>query len=201
MEMQDRIAVKAGELFLRYGIRSISMDEIASQLGISKKTIYQFYADKDSLVQRVVDSMLSDNENECFNTRNASENPVHEMFIALDMVQDLLKVTNSTVVYDLQKYHPSAYKKLADHQHKFWFALITENLEEGKRLQLYRQDLDVEIVARFRLATVFMIFNPYFTTGMGKTPLTKAMEEITILFLYGITTSKGQKLIQKYQNR
>lgn len=201
MEMQDRIAVKAGELFLRYGIRSISMDEIASQLGISKKTIYQFYADKDALVQRVVDATLSDNENECFNTRNTSENPVHEMFIALDMLQDLLKVTNPAVVYDLQKYHPSTYKKLTDHQHKFWFELITENLEEGKRLQLYRQDLDVEIIARFRLATVFMIFNPDFTTGLGKISLTKTMEEITILFLYGITTLKGQKLIQKYQNR
>lgn len=201
MEMQDRIASKAHELFFRYGIRSISMDEIASQLGISKKTIYQFYADKDALVQLVVENMLSDNEGECFNTRNLSENPVHEVFIALDMLQDMLKVTNPNIVYDLQKYHPAAYRKLADHHNKFLFELIVQNLEEGKQQQLYRQDLDSEIIARFRLTTVFMIFDPDFTTNLGKSSLTAVIEEITIHFLYGIATIKGQKLIQKYKNR
>ncbi len=199
--MEERIATKAGELFLRYGIRSVSMDEIASHLGISKKTIYQFYSDKDSLVQRVVVAILSENVRECLNTREASKNPVHEMFIALDMIQDILKVTNPVVMYDLQKYHPVTYRKLTDHQHKFWLKLITDNLEEGKRLQLYRQDIDVDIIARFRLTTIFMIFNPEFTEGMGWNSLTKTMEELTIHFLYGITSAKGQKLIQKYQHR
>lgn len=200
MEIQERIATKAHDLFLRYGIRSISMDEIASQLGISKKTIYQFYTDKDSLVESVVETMLADNENECFTTREKSENPVHEIFIAMTMVQDLLKVMNPTLVYDLQKYHPGAHKKLTDHQNKFLYRLIKENLEDGISQQLYRPDINVEIIARFRLATIFTMFNlDLFPTG--KYNLAIVMEETTIHFLYGITTVKGQKLIQKYQQR
>lgn len=201
MEMQERIALKAQDLFLKYGIRSISMDEIASQLGISKKTIYQYYADKDDLVMTVIDAMLADNEGECFNTRKLSENPVHEIFVALNMMQDLLKVMNPTIVYDLQKYHPAAYKKLSDHQNKFLYRLIVENLEEGKKQQLYRPEMDIDMIARFRLVSVFMMFNPDFTSSLRKHTLVAIMEEITIHFLYGITTSKGQKLIQKYLNR
>ncbi|MGN6435454.1 MAG: TetR/AcrR family transcriptional regulator [Agriterribacter sp.] len=200
MEIQERIALKAHDLFLRYGVRSISMDEIASQLGISKKTIYQFYTDKDSLVENVIDMMLKDNEKECFSTKDASENPVHEIFTAMDMVQELLKVMNPTIVYDLQKYHPAAHKKLSDHQNKFLYRLIKENLEEGIKLQLYRPEINVEIIARFRLATVFMMFNPDLFPA-GKYSLVTILGEATIHFLYGITTLKGQKLIQKYQQQ
>lgn len=200
MDIQERIAQKAHDLFLRYGIRSISMDEIASQLGISKKTIYQFYTDKDSLVTNVVAMLLSDNENECFQTRQQSENPVHEVFIAMGMVQDLLKVMNPTLVYDLQKYHPEAHKKLTDHQNKFLYRLIKENLEEGIQQQLYRKEINIDILSRFRLASVFTMFNlDLFPTG--KYNLSNVMEETTIHFLYGICTLQGQKLVQKYQNR
>ncbi|MBX2921841.1 MAG: TetR/AcrR family transcriptional regulator [Chitinophagaceae bacterium] len=198
MEIQERIALKAHDLFLRYGIRSISMDEIASQLGISKKTIYQFYADKDALVENVIDMTLRDNENECSTTKKESENPVHEIFIAMNMVQELLKVMNPIIVYDLQKYHPAAHKKLTDHQNKFLYRLIKENLEDGIALQLYRPEINIEIIARFRLASVFMMFNPDLFPP-GKHNLATIMEETTILFLYGITTAKGQRLIQKYQ--
>lgn len=197
MEIQDRIAAKANDLFLRYGIRSISMDEIASQLGISKKTIYQFYTDKDSLVEKVVENMLSDNKQECVLTKDKSENPVHEFFIALNMVQDLLRVMNPTLMYDLQKYHPGAHKKLIDHQDKFLYKLIRENIEEGINQQLYRPEIKIEIIARFRIATVFTTFNLDLFPS-GKYNLPEVMEETTIHFLYGITTLKGQKLIQKY---
>ncbi len=176
------------------------MDEIATQLGISKKTIYQFYADKDALVENVVDMMLKDNEKECFSTKDASENPVHEIFTAMNMVQELLRVMNPTIVYDLQKYHPAAHKKLSDHQNKFLYKLIKENLEEGIALQLYRPEINLEIISRFRLASVFMMFNPDLFPS-GKYNLATIMEETTIHFLYGITTPKGQKLIQKYQQR
>ena len=69
MEQQERIVVKAHELFMRYGIRSISMDEIATHLGISKKTIYQFFADKDALVASVVDIEITNNIRDCTHYR------------------------------------------------------------------------------------------------------------------------------------
>ncbi len=197
MEIQERIAQKAHDLFLRYGIRSISMDEIASQLGISKKTIYQFYADKDALVDSAIDIVVSTNTSECCVHREESENPVHEILVATDMVQEMLKTMNPTIMYDLQKYHPAAYKKIADHKNEFLYKLIKENLEQGVALQLYRPELNIEIMSRFRLASVFMMFSPDLYP-LGKYNLGAVIEEVTIQFLYGITTAKGQKLVQKY---
>ena len=197
MEIQERIAQKAHDLFLRYGIRSISMDEIASQLGISKKTIYQFYADKDALVDSVIDIVVNSNTDECCIHREESENPVHEILIATDMVQEMLNTMNPTIMYDLQKYHPATYKKIADHKNEFLYKLIKENLEQGIATQLYRPEINTEILSRFRLASVFMMFSPDLYP-LGKYNLGTIIEEVTIHFLYGITTAKGQKLVQKY---
>ena len=197
MEIQERIAQKAHDLFLRYGIRSISMDEIASQLGISKKTIYQFYADKDALVDSVVDIVINSNTDECCIHREESENPVHEILVATDMVQEMLNTMNPTIMYDLQKYHPATYKKIADHKNEFLYKLIKENLEQGIATQLYRPEINTEILSRFRLASVFMMFSPDLYP-LGKYNLGTIIEEVTIHFLYGITTAKGQKLVQKY---
>lgn len=197
MEIQERIAQKAHDLFLRYGIRSISMDEIASQLGISKKTIYQFYADKDALVDSVIDIVVNSNTDECCIHREESENPVHEILVATDMVQEMLNTMNPTIMYDLQKYHPATYKKIADHKNEFLYKLIKENLEQGIATQLYRPEINTEILSRFRLASVFMMFSPDLYP-LGKYNLGTIIEEVTIHFLYGITTAKGQKLVQKY---
>ena len=197
MEIQERIAQKAHDLFLKYGIRSISMDEIASQLGISKKTIYQFFADKDALVDNVIDIVICSNEQECRLHREASENPVHEILIATDMVQEMLTTMNPTIMFDLQKYHPAAFKKLADHKNEFLYTLIKDNLEEGIATQLYRPGINTEILSRFRLATVFMLFNPDLYP-LGKKSIGAIIEEVTIHFIYGIATPKGQKLLQKY---
>lgn len=197
MEIQERIAQKAHDLFLKYGIRSISMDEIASQLGISKKTIYQFYADKDALVESVVNIVISGNTRECCQHKEVSENPVHEILVATDLVQEMLKTMNPAIIYDLQKYHPAAYKKIADHKNDFLYKLIKENLEQGIADQLYRSDINTEVMARYRLATVFMLFTPELYSP-GKYNLSVLIEEVTIHFIYGITTSKGQKLLHKY---
>lgn len=200
MEIQERIAQKAYDLFLQYGIRSISMDEIAARLGISKKTIYLFFADKDALVDSVIDIVVQTNESECYGCRLECENPVHEVFIAKDIVQEMLRTMNPTIMYDLQKYHPAAFQKISDHKNKFLYKQIKENIEKGIELQLYRADVNVEILARYRLATTFMLFSPdFFPPGKHKPDI--IMEEISIHFLYGLATPKGIKLIQKYQQQ
>ena len=80
MEHKERILEKATDLFMRYGIRSITMDEIAAQLGISKKTIYQFFTDKDAMVEAVVNEETKRNEEDCRQFSAAAENAVHEIF-------------------------------------------------------------------------------------------------------------------------
>lgn len=197
MEQQDRIVAKAHELFMRYGIRSISMDEIANNLGISKKTIYQFFTDKDSLVSSVVDIEIRNNEQKCAYYSELAENPVHEICLAMDMVEDMLKIMNPALIFDMQKYHPSAYRKFEVHINSFLYEIVKGNLEQGMAQGLYRAEINVEIVTRFRLSSIFMVFNPELFP-LGKNDLGTVIRSVTELFLYGVCTHKGQELIYKY---
>src|SRR5258708_13443815 len=105
MEVKERILSKAADLFMRYGIRSITMDEIATQLGISKKTIYQFFTDKDDMFSAVIDVEIRKNENECNLSLDQAENAVHQIFLALESLNEILKYTNPLMLYNLQKHH------------------------------------------------------------------------------------------------
>ena len=159
MEPQERILQKAHELFMLYGIRSVSMDEIANHLGISKKTIYQYFPDKEALVDSVVAIELTCSTTECENIAAICENPIHELFLSVDNFQEMISMMNPSLVYDLEKYHPNTYKKLNDHKYKFLYEIIKNNLERGIVDGLYRPEINVPILTKYRLASVFLIFN------------------------------------------
>src|SRR5476649_1077387 len=120
--------------------------------------------------------------------------------MAMDMVQEMLGKMNPAVIFDLDKYHPAAFKKYNDHKNKFLYAIIRENLDWGKQEELYREEIQSDIIARFRLTSMFMIFNPELFP-LGKHSLPNLIAEITDNFLYGLATAKGQKLIQKYKQQ
>jgi AcrR family transcriptional regulator len=198
MEPRERIVNKAHELFMRYGIRSVSMDEVANHLGMSKKTIYQFYTDKDELVSDVIDIEIRKSEKVCSSHKDKSENAIHEVFMAVDMVLEILSSMNPMLLFDLEKYHPKAHEKHTAFKNKFLLQIIHDNLEWGKREGLYREEIKTAIIARFRLASMMIIFNPE-QFPLGKLSLAEVVTEVTDNFLYGLATHKGQKLIQKYK--
>src|SRR5438046_1304441 len=137
MEPRERILEKAHELFNRYGIRSVSMDDIAAQLGMSKKTLYQYYTDKDELVNEVFKAVMDDNKSKCTQCQVQGDNAIHEVFLSFDMVQEMLANMNPAVIFDMQKYHPSAFKKFQDYRNNFLYRIIKQNLEHGIREELY----------------------------------------------------------------
>ena len=110
MEVKERILIKADELFMQYGIRSISMDDIATQLGMSKKTIYQFFVDKDELVDAVVDTRLKKMQNDCTTSGKEAQDAIHEIFIMMDRVIDQFINMNPMLLYDLEKFHFNRFK-------------------------------------------------------------------------------------------
>jgi TetR/AcrR family transcriptional regulator, cholesterol catabolism regulator len=200
MDPKERILVKSHELFNRYGIRSVSMDDIAAQLGMSKKTLYQYYTDKDELVNAVFDIVLTTNKAQCMDCTKRGENAIHEVYMSFDMVEEMLKTMNPAVLFDMQKYHPSAFKKFDEFRNGFLYRIIKGNLERGIKEELYREDIDTDILSRYRLHSVLLSFNPeVFPTN--KTNLVYIEQQLLEVFLYGMATTKGQKLIQKYKNQ
>lgn len=197
MEMQNRILIKSHELFLKYGIRSVSMDEIASQLGISKKTIYQSYADKNALVSGVIDIEIDRTHRECAYHRSACLDAVHEIFLAMDMMQEMLSNINPVLLYDLEKFHPQAFQKFKEQHNQFLYQVLKNNLERGMEEQVYRSGFNTDILARYRLGSMFLVFNnDYFTHG--KYLLNEIVAVMTDNFLHGLVTEKGKQLIEQY---
>jgi AcrR family transcriptional regulator len=200
MDVKERILLKATDLFMRYGIRSITMDEIAAQLGISKKTIYQFFTDKDEMVDGVVENHIRDNEEKCKGFHTVSQDAIHEIIIAVAETEEMLKVMNPLILYDLEKHHPKSQKKLMNHFHRFMYVMVIENLQRGVQEGLYRPGLHEDIVAKHRLESAFMCFNQdVFPHGRYK--ISEVCRELALLFLYSITTEEGKKLIEKYTEK
>jgi AcrR family transcriptional regulator len=198
MEVQERILSKATELFVRYGIRSITMDEIALQLGISKKTIYQFYADKNELVDAVLVKYLDHNRKCCEEYRTAGKNAIHEIFLAMEMVQDMFEHMNTSMLYDLEKYHHQAYQRFLQYKYKFLYKVIRENIQKGVKEELYRNDFDIEVLTSIRLETMMLPFN-HDIFPKNKYNLGSVHQQLLEHFLYGIASVKGHNLISKYK--
>ena len=200
MEAKERIMVKADELFMQYGIRSVSMDDIANSLGMSKKTLYQYYADKDELVDAVVNAHITDMQDDCLGTRKDARDAVHEIFLTMDRVMQELNNMNPMLLYDLEKFHFKAYQRFREHKDKFLAQVIRDNIEWGIKEELYRPELSVDIISKFRLESMMIPFNVA-VFPPGKYNLADISEKIIEHFVYGLATIKGHKLIQKYNQQ
>jgi TetR/AcrR family transcriptional regulator, cholesterol catabolism regulator len=197
MEIKERIKEKADELFRRYGIKSVTMDEIANQLGVSKKTIYHSFSDKNELVDEVVADILKYNKDCCKKYRSNSQNAIHEVYMAMEMLQIMFDNMNPVILYDIERNHPATYKKFTEYKYKFLYELVKENIERGKREELYRPEIDTDVVAKVRLETMMMPFNEEIFPK-NKFSLTALQQQLIEYFLFGIASLKGYKLIVKY---
>ncbi len=198
METQTRILTKSHELFMLYGIRSVSMDEIANHLGISKKTIYQYFKDKDALVEGVINIEIEMHQDEFSKYAAISENAIHELFLTLDTVEEMLKHMNPSVMFDLQKYHSTAFEKFRTHKNTFFYDIIKANIERGKQEGLFRADIDVDVLTRYRLANMFLMFDFEHFPSNKFTPI-QIISETTDNFLHGMSTQAGLKIIETYK--
>lgn len=200
MDHKERILIKAEELFMQFGIRSVSMDDIANQLGMSKKTLYQYFADKDELVQGVVEGHIAEMQHDCSTCREQAKDAVHEIFITMDRILEELSNMNPMLLYDLEKFHFKAYQRFREHKDKFLLQVIKDNIEWGIREELYRPDINVEVLSKFRIESLMIPFNVS-VFPPGRYNLAVISELILENFTYGLATIKGHKLIQKYNDQ
>jgi len=200
VETKQRIQLAAHDLVMQYGIRSVSMDDIASNLGMSKKTIYQYFKDKDELVEAVVDGVIDTNQCICNDDREKADNAVHEIFLVMDMMVEMFKAMNPSILFDMQKYHPSAFRKFQVHRNEYLYNVCRQNLERGIAEELYRPEINVDILARYRVETMLTAFNPEFQRSV-KQSLLKIEEEIIMHYLFGLVSIKGYKLTLKYMEQ
>jgi AcrR family transcriptional regulator len=200
MDPKERILIKAEELFMQYGIRSVSMDDIANNLGMSKKTLYQYYTDKDELVDAVVDGHISMIQTDCISCRKDAKDAIHEIFITMERIMSEFSNMNPMLLYDLEKFHFRSFRHFKEHKNKFLAQIIRQNLEWGINEELYRPDINIDVMCKFRLESMMIPFNVS-VFPPGKYNLASLSEKIIEHFVYGLATIKGHKMIQKYNEQ
>lgn len=181
---------------MQYGIRSVSMDDIAAQLGMSKKTIYQFFSDKDELVDAVVNDELDTSQKDCMKCLSHAQDAIEEMLLTMEQVHEQMSNMNPMVLFDLEKFHQQAYQKFLKHKNEFLYKVIKANIERGIAEELYRAEINMEVLTKFRLESMMIAFN-VFVFPPGKYNLADVTQEIMEHYLFGLVTLKGHKQILK----
>ncbi len=187
--MENRIIQVSKNLFTTVGIRSVSMDDIAKELGISKKTIYQYFKDKNGLVDAVVANSFNEEIISAENISKSADNPIEEIIISTEKMREIFTNTNPVLFYDLEKYHPVSWQKYLVLK-EFFRNHFKKNLIDGINQNLYRKEIDPEILSKIRMEMIDMVFNMevfnYKTDNIYNILL-----QSTELFLRGIFTPKG----------
>jgi AcrR family transcriptional regulator len=158
-ELLQKIVSKAKELFLSIGIRSITMEDVAKSLGISKKTIYSVCANKAELVHLCVKEDIISRKIEIEKIFNSNLNAVEEMMHAGIIVSQTLKKLHVSVLYDLQKYFPETWQLLYDYKFQFVREQIKNNILKGIKENHYRSDIDADLISRMYIINMDNIFN------------------------------------------
>jgi hypothetical protein len=158
-KMQDKIVEKASELFLNLGFKSVTMDDIANEMGISKKTIYQHFGNKNELVEATTMYMFNviscGIDDICFQEKN----PIEELFEIKNFVLKLLKDEKTSPIFQLQKYFPETYQKLHGLEYCKMESCVKANLERGVKMGVYRNNLPVDFTTRIYYSGVHSLKN------------------------------------------
>lgn len=198
-QTRQRILEATQELFFRHGIKSITMDDVAAHLGMSKKTIYTSFTDKNDLVTGLAEMELECQRTDLDAIHKKAENAIDEILKIMNMLSRSFSKMNPNLFYDLQKFHPAAWKKFREFKEKKLRGFIEENLKLGIKQHLYRKDLNIKILARLRMAEVEIAFDPS-VFQPDQFNVKEVQLELINHFLHGITTLKGHKLINKYKH-
>ncbi|MBF9142765.1 TetR/AcrR family transcriptional regulator [Hymenobacter properus] len=199
MEIKDRILNHAQKLFLRNGIKSVSMDDIAADMAMSKKTLYKWFENKDQIVMAGITNHLNGVQGECAGVASKATNAIEEMLMLAKWADEQFADIHPSIFNDMKKYHPAAWELFRAHKNTFILAQIIQNLRRGMAEGLFRPDLDVEVLARLNLAQIELAFDSelYPSSQFSPVRVNRVFDEH---FLLGVATLKGHKLINEYRH-
>ncbi|MEM1327604.1 MAG: TetR/AcrR family transcriptional regulator [Bacteroidota bacterium] len=198
MSVKQEIIEKSTALFFKFGIRSVSMDELASHLGMSKKTIYQYFENKDDLVRQTVMDFLEKDLVITRAIRDRSSNSIEELLLLVRNMVQLLRSVSPTIIYDLQKYYRPVWDEMQNFHKEHDYTLIKENIKRGQANGLYRADIDVNVATRFHMALSFSIVDEEMFPSKTY-PKDKLVMELIKHSLHSWVTEKGRAVWQSLE--
>ncbi|MEQ9426037.1 MAG: TetR/AcrR family transcriptional regulator [Cyclobacteriaceae bacterium] len=191
MDTKQKIIVKAEELFRLYGVKSVTMDEIARELGMSKKTLYQSFNDKDSLVSEATQYMLDCDKREFEAIESEAGNSIEQLFLISKCLRTNFENMNPSILFDLKRYHPQAWEQFLEMKEKFFKQTVINVLNQGIDEGYFRKDINVDILTILRVEQVQMTFDPRIFPK-DKFDFKEVQMQFFDHFVNGIMTDKGR---------
>ncbi|MEI7499278.1 MAG: TetR/AcrR family transcriptional regulator [Bacteroidota bacterium] len=183
------------KLYQRYGIKSVTMDDVATGLGISKKTLYEHFSDKEDLVRNV---LMLEHDNRC-SFLSAVEgqklNAIEELFNVYKIMNDVFREYNPSMEYDLRKYYPDLFMKTKEIRRKRMYESIFNNINKGKKEGLFRKELNSKIIAKLHVFSTESFFDNDMFTQEELTSF-KLFHEIFVYHLQGILSNEGRNFFE-----
>lgn len=190
MDQKEKILSAAESLFLRYGVKSVSMDDLSKKLGISKKTLYRFIENKKDLIYQVVKQHIQQEENTIKEITKKSGDAVEEMMGIAQYVIMILQQMQPSLLYDLKKYYQDSWHLFETLHLSFVESCIRKNIHRGIREGYYRKQIDPEIISKIYVSRSLLVADEQLfpSTLFGKEDLFK---EYIIYHIHGIASKKG----------
>lgn len=196
MESKNKILEGAESLFMKYGFKSITMDDIARELGISKKTLYQYFEDKNDLVNQTIQAHIDNDAFVCNRIMEEGYDPIEFMFEMSKSVTKNQRKINVAVLFDLRKYFKSAWDKMEKFRLEFILKNILNNISKGQELGLYRTDINALLIAKLYVHNVEFLMTPELYQDVSSDFHYIHLESLKY-HLRGICTDKGLKKLNK----
>ncbi|MBV6640116.1 MAG: TetR/AcrR family transcriptional regulator [Cyclobacteriaceae bacterium] len=198
--MKQKILEGAETLFMRYGVRSVSMDDVAREVSVSKKTIYQHFNHKDDLVTEAARNYLTGEMKEVSEITEQAADALEELFLLSRCIRQNISRVNPSLLYDLQKYHPEAWEVFKDYKDNFIMGKVMSNLIRGKKENLYRAEINEKILSIMRVEQVQLIFDE---RAFPKSDFDFVDVQVQIFdhFIHGLLSDNGRKYYKEYQKK
>lgn len=195
----ERILAGSLELFFKAGIKSVTMDDIAKHLGVSKKTIYQVFSDKNELVIALVRKRMEEDEDQMKAIMEQSSDVIERMMNMMKCSEEIFSRINPILIHDLQKYHPEAWAVFQQFKAGVVIRTLEQLLNEGITQGYIRPDIDVKVIARMRMHQVELGFDTSIFPLSEFSPW-KVQYQFLEHFNYGICTLAGYQLLEQHKN-
>ena len=197
MDAKEREVIEQARwLFLRNGIRSMTMDDVSKEMGISKKTLYLYVKNKAELVTKVMDRII-EGDTEIVDAICAKAlNSIDELFEIMSYVSGKLKDINPSIHYDLEKYYPKAWKNFCNFKQKYIFECMLKNINKGKQEGLYREDLNAEVITLLFVSKMDLTFDGKMFPP-NKFSFPEVYLEMMRYHIRGIASDEGLKYLKK----
>lgn len=190
MRISDQILHAAFSLFMKYGVRSVSMDDLANALGMSKKTIYGAFSSKEDLIARVIKVHLDQDEAAITRIMEESDDAVDEMLAISNHVLQFLMQIKPSLIFDLKKFYPGCWDLIETQHFTFIKGTIQKNIERGQKEHLYRADINPDILSRMYVALSNAVINPDIFP-LSEFEILDLIKETLRYHLHGIVSEAG----------